>query len=205
MHQTRAQTNRRIPIARKGTQYVARARDNVKNGVPVVVALRDMIGLAKTEKEVREIINAKAVKLNGKVVTDRRASVKLFNILEADKKYVLSILNTGRYTFEETSENGRLCKVTGKTIVSGSKVQLTMHDGTTMISEEKIAINDSISLGLDGKIKKVIPMKKGSELMIISGKKAGHRGNADEVNGNNVKVNIGGSVTEIRKSQAIAL
>jgi ribosomal protein S4E len=53
MHQTRQQATTRLPITRKGTKYVARASSDLENSVPVVIAMRDILKLAKTKREVR--------------------------------------------------------------------------------------------------------------------------------------------------------
>ena len=111
MHQTRAQVDKKIPIRRKGTKYVARARSHERSSVPVVIAIRDILGLAHTTREVKKMINQKLIKINGKAVKDPRESIKLFNILEADKAYRLSISPKGKFYFEEAKEKTRLCKV----------------------------------------------------------------------------------------------
>ena len=56
MHLTRAQASNKIPIPRKGSKYVARPLMNLKDSVPVVIAVRDMLKLARTAKEVKKMI-----------------------------------------------------------------------------------------------------------------------------------------------------
>ena len=64
MYQTRSEAIKRLPIPRKGTKYVARALMHKKNSVPVVIAVRDMLKLAKTAKEVKKTIREKMIKIN---------------------------------------------------------------------------------------------------------------------------------------------
>ena len=115
MYQSRQTVSKRIPIRRKGSKYVARALSNLKESVPVVIAVRDMLKLARTSKEVKKMINSKLLKINGKPVKDHRESIRLFNLFEAGKVYRLSILPTGKFTFEEVSDsNKRLAQTLGQ-------------------------------------------------------------------------------------------
>jgi len=173
MYLTRAQVIRSIPISRKGTKYLARASSHVKNAVPVVVAIRDMLNLAKTSKEVKEMIKQKSIKINGKVVKDHRESIKLFSILDADKKYKLSILPTGRFFFEEIKDNSRICKIIGKTKLRGDQMQLNLHDGTNILTKNKARVGDSVELDSSLKVKRFISFEKGEKVFVISGKSVG--------------------------------
>jgi len=181
MYLKRSSMNNKLPLPRKGTKYVARASSHVKNGVPLVVAIRDMLHLANTSKEVNEMIKESLIKINGKLAKDIRESIRLFNILEVGKTYRLIILQTGRFSFEQVKENNRIAKVTSKTIVSGGKVQLNLHDGSNVISNEKIAVGDSIEIDLSSKINRVIPFSEGRKAFVISGKNIGKDGVVEKI------------------------
>lgn len=177
MHQTRQEATKKLPIQRKGTKYVARALSHPKESVPVVIALRDMLGLAKTKKEVKKMILQKLLKVNGKTVTDYHESIRLFNIFEADKPYVLKLSPVRKFFFEEIKNHDeRLCKVVGKKLLQGDKIQLNLHDGTNVLGDKKTKIGDSIYLDLSGKIKKHVSLDKGKEVFILSGKYQGQSG-----------------------------
>ena len=60
MYRTRQATPIKIPLPRKGTKYVVRASSHSNDSIPVSIAVRDMLNLAK---------NAKEVKKNGKPKT----------------------------------------------------------------------------------------------------------------------------------------
>ena len=80
MYLSRAKASRKLPLPRKGTKYLARASSHLNSGVPVVIAIRDMLKLAKTSKEVKKMINERMIKINGKEVKDLKESIKLFNL-----------------------------------------------------------------------------------------------------------------------------
>ena len=180
---TRTQASRNLPVERKGTKYIARAASHVKNGVPVIIAVRDMLKLANTTKEVKHLVRNKLIKINGKQVKDVKESVRLFNILEIDKKYMLSILPTRRFEFVEVKDDSRLCKVTNKKTLKNNKVQLNFHDGSNVISKDKINVGDSVVLDLKGKISKIISLEKGKNIFVISGRSVGLGGKIKEVEG----------------------
>jgi small subunit ribosomal protein S4e len=190
MHQARTQAIRQLPIPRKGTKYVARAASHVHSGVPVVIAVRDMLKLANTSKEVKKMVNNRVLKVNGKEIKDIKEAIRLFNILEADKSYKLTVLRTGRFAFEETKDDFGLCKVVGKKILEKDKTQLNLHNGRNVISKEKVKVGDSVVLESGGKVKKIIPVEKGKEALVISGKSVGLTGKISDVEGKKVKVNL---------------
>ncbi len=206
MHQTRQEVITKIPIQRKGTKYVARAISNIKNSVPVVVAVRDMLKLARTSTEVKKMINKKLLKINWRQVKDLRESIQLFNLFEADKPYILTLLPTGRFTLQATKDkNRRVCKVINKTLIKNNKIQLNLHDGTNIISKEKIGVGDSLYLDLSGKIKEHIPLENKKEVLIIKGKYLGLNGKISAIEKNQISIQINDKKTTIDKSQVIVL
>ena len=148
----------------------------MQNSVPVVVAVRDMLKLARTSKEIKKMVHEKSLKINGKDVKDIREPVSLFNIFHADKTYILTLTPTARFTFSPTDNKSRLCKVIGKKILKHKKTQLNLHDGSNILTEDKIAINDSVYLNFSNKITKHISFDKGKSCIIISGKYTGQKG-----------------------------
>ncbi|MBI5804215.1 hypothetical protein HY450_03150 [Candidatus Pacearchaeota archaeon] len=190
MHQTRAQTSKKLPIARKGTKYVARSLSSLKNSVPVIIAVRDMLKLARTKKEVKEMIKQKLLKINEREVRDYREGIMLFNVFQADKSYILSLTNHGKFKLEETKAKDRIAKLVGKKILKGRKTQLNFHDGSNLISEEKINVGDTVYFDLSGKIKNKISLKEGADCFVMSGKYIGSTGKIQNVEGKKIKIKI---------------
>lgn len=183
MHLTRQQTTTKLPIPRKGTKYLARALSHPKESVPVVIAVRDMLKLARTSREVKEMIKQKALKLNARPINDLRESIRLFNILSADKHYILTLNKARKFALEEIKNpQTRMCKVIGKTLLKNGKIQLNLHDGSNVLTKDKLSVNDTIYLDFEGKIKKHNPLEKASECFIIKGKYQGFKGKIEELN-----------------------
>ncbi len=191
MHQTRQSTTTKLPIKRKGTKYIAVPLSHKKDSVPIVIAVRDMLKLAKTTREVKQMINSKLLKLNGKPVKSHKESIKLFNILEADKPYTLTLSPSQKFTLSHyLKKDARICKVLNKKLRPKAQVQLNLHDGTNVLSEEEVKINDSVQLDFSGKIKSIIKLDKGSNIFVFSGKYAGQEGKVESLNEKSASVKL---------------
>lgn len=191
MHLTRAEATTKLPIQRKGTKYIARARGSLRNSVPIVVAVRDMLNLARTMKEVEYMVRNKLLSLNGRHVRDVHESINLFSILSAGKHYKLSLNSSGKFHFEEIkSAENRPCKIIGKKLQKKGLIQFNLHDGTNILSKEKLNIGDTIYLGKEGKIISHIPLEKGKECIVISGKYSGHKGKIEAKNNRLIEINL---------------
>jgi len=201
MHQTRQEASTLLPIRRKGTKYVARPLSHL-NSVPVVIAVRDMLGLAKTASEVRKMIKSKLLKLNGRPVRDYRDSIRIFNIFEAGNSYVLTLTEKRKFAFEKIKEKStRLCKVANRRLASSDIFQLNMHDGTNVLTKDKnIKVNDSVYLDFDNNIKKHIPLETGKEVFIFKGKYIGSKGKVKSIENQKAKIEINNNQAELNKS-----
>ena len=206
MHQTRQEMTPRLPLPRKGTKYVVRALSNHNASVPVLIALRDMLHLARTRKEVQEMIKKKLLKINDRLVEDPRESIQLYGVLEAGKRYHLTLSPTRKFVFEIDQEKSlRLCKIIGKRIVKGKKIQFNLHDGTNLLSKEQYAIGDSLYLDAENKIKKHRALEKGADAAIIFGKYAGTKGKITSIEQKKVKITIEGRTTLLEQRSIIVL
>ena len=205
MHQSRTQVSRKIPIPRKGTRFVVRALINPQNSVPVLIAVRDMLKLARTKKEAKKMIYNKNLKINGREVKDFRESIQLFNIFTAGKSYVLTLIPTGRFVLEESDKKERLCKVVDKKLVKEGKIQLNLHDGTNILTDKKISVQDSVYVDAKSKIVKHVPFEKGKNCFIMEGKYIGNEGKIESTEKNKAQIKIGETVATLNKSGVIAL
>lgn len=176
MHQNRHAVSKKIPITRKGTKYVVRTNSHLKTSVPVLIALREMLKLAKSSKEVKAMIHHGMLKINNKPVTDHRQAIKIFNLLTADKNYMLTFSPNGKYTLQIHDKQERPCKVINKKLLSKNTIQYNLHDGSNLISKEKISVQDTVYLDKDGKVKSVKPLEKSAKVFIFKGKYSGKSG-----------------------------
>ena len=207
MHQTRNEASVRLPILRKGTKYIASGKGNPDNSVSVLIAVRDILKLANTAKEVKEMIKQKKLKVNNRIVRNDKEEVHLFNILEADKPYRLSILPTNKFAFESVSlKDGKLCKVVNKHLFKGNRIQLNLNDGTNLLSKEKISVGDSLYIDFSGKILKHIPIEKGKKALVFKGKYSGNKVSIESVEDKKASIKLeNGSTTILNKDSLMVL
>lgn len=204
MHQTRAAAVKRLPLPRKGTKYLVRTRDHPSISVPVLIALRDMIHIAKDLREVKHLIHKKEIKINGRVARDYREAIKLFSLLHAGKTYRLTLNTSGKFVLEESKDKDRLCKVIGKRLVSGNKAQVTLHDGTNILND-KVSVGDSVILDEKNKVVKILKFEKGKKIMIMNGKNAGKGGEIVSIKEDIALIDMGGRETALKLSNLILI
>ncbi len=181
MHLNRANIKKTWPIPRKGTKYIAVATHEKSRGIPLVIILRDLLNVAENRKEVRRILRSGMVFVNGKIRRNEDFPVVLLDILKInDKNYRVSFSNTGKFSLEETKEENKVSKVIGKKILKNKKIQLNTLFGGNILSDKKVNIGDSIIIK-DKKISEIIPLEKGKNAIVLSGKKIGRKGKIEEI------------------------
>lgn len=168
-------------IPRKGTKYIVVPSHDKKNGLPLLVILRDVLKVAKDRREVKKILQSGKVSLNGKIIKKEKFSILPFDIIKiGEKSYELRFSDKGKFVVRETKRTERILKVVGKKILRGKKVQLNLLYGRNIISNKKVNIGDSIVL--EGKkIAKVLPVEKGREVVVFAGKYKGKEGRIESV------------------------
>lgn len=187
MHIKRKTIPNSWPVPKTGTKYLAVPSHSRHEAVSLIMAMRDMLKFVKNKKEIKKILNEKALAVNGRKVSDMHYPVVLFDtlsILPVKKHYRLVLANK-RFVFEEISEKEskiRIYKVIGKKILGGKKVQLNLNEGKNLLSPEKIEVGDFVEVdNAANRIQKIIPLKKDVEVVAIKGKHIGKRGKIKEI------------------------
>ena len=183
MHLKRQKVPKSWPIHRKGTKYVVRPKFNIKEGIPILVFLRDVLKVAQNKKEVKKAIHNKYILLNRKIVRNEKNSILLFDkiaILPSKKYYELNLSRFGKFVPEEIKESEthyKITKIIDKKILKGKKIQLNLSDGMNSISDIKCKINDSVIFDLkERKIKKCLALEEKVNVIVVAGKHTGKRG-----------------------------
>ncbi|HNV01306.1 MAG TPA: hypothetical protein PKK60_02650 [archaeon] len=163
-----------VPGAHKRTASVALA-----------IALRELLNIATTMKEVKAIINAGEVKVNGVVKKDARMGLGLFDTVDMEKQklfYRVLLDKKGRLYLKNLEEksNEKIVKVEHKKMVSKG-VQLTTDDSRVYFNDSAKR-GDSLKIKLpEGKIDKVLPLQKGSIVFITKGEHCSELATVEEI------------------------
>jgi small subunit ribosomal protein S4e len=188
MHLKRNKVPKSWPITRKGSTFVVRPSGSLKEGVPILVFLRDMLKVAQNRKEVKKALYEKKVFLNQRPIADEKQVVLFYDIITivpAKKNFRLEISTRGKFEAREIKEDDarkKIAKVIDKKVLKGKKVQINLNDGNNFISDIKCKVNDSVIINLDKKhIEKSVPLEEKRSAVIFAGKHAGKEGIIEKI------------------------
>lgn len=154
------------PIHKKEFKWIVNPKPGSHKKIysfPLLVILREILGLAKNRKEANRILSENHVKVDGVIREKDTFSIGLMDILDIpiiNQSYrilPLSRKGLGLHVIEENEKDFKLCKVMNKTIVKGGISQLNLHDGRNIllknIDSEKITAtliktHDVLKIGL---------------------------------------------------------
>lgn len=190
-HQKRLSVPKSWPVARKEQQYTVKADagPHGEAGVPLLILLRDVLGYADSKKEARYALEQGSVLVNGELPSDVRRPVGMFDIIsfiEREEYYRVFPGEGGRLALtpiDAEDTDGKLGKVTDKRHISGGQIQLGLHDGQTLLTdEESISCDDSIIVATEGdEILAHFPYEEGALVTAVQGRHAGEIGTVEEI------------------------
>ena len=202
-------------IKRKGIKWVTRPKPGahpLKLGMPLNLIFRDLLGYAKTTKEVKQLLSNQEVLIDGKRRKDTRFLVGIMDTISIPKikKFLRVILSKkGKITLFEISESEskiKLCKIKGKSQVN-KKIQLNLYDGKNILLDKgDYKVGDSVVIELPShKIKDVVKLEKGSLVYLLGGKHISDIGVIEEVKGNKIVYKRGNDSVETSKKYAFVI
>ena len=180
-HLKRVAAPRTWPITRKTSKWVAKPAPGAhseERGMPLVVVLRDLLHLADKSKEIKQILHEGQVLVDGRVRKDHRFVVGMFDtvsIPKIDASYRVMIGDNGKFKLVPVRDaSTKLCKIVNKTVVREGKIQLNLHDGTTMLASNDYKTKDSILIKVPERtIDQHLNYGVGSLVFVADGKHAG--------------------------------
>jgi small subunit ribosomal protein S4e len=185
MHLKRNKVPVTWPLERKGTKYLIVPQHNFAKGIPLLVALRDVLNIVQNRKEAKKALYDGKIKINHKLVREEKFPLSLFDILSVGKQNYKVIIENRRFNLEEINEKDaseKIVKVIGKTALKKGKIQINLSDGRNFITKEKHETGDSVLIDLkENKIKKSYSPKKGSKVIVLKGKHFGQAGTIEEM------------------------
>ena len=144
--------------------------------MPLNIVIRDVIGLARSTREVRTILHNSLAKVDGRVVKDTRRGIGVMDVLTLGEDNYRCVLDTNgrlRYRPISAEEAGwKVCRIEGKSTIKGGKTQVHLHDGRNIIvddaSEHKTG--DSLKISLpEQKVIEHIKFGEGTRCMLVGG------------------------------------
>ena len=191
-HQKRLSVPNSWPVERKTATFTVKAGagPHGRDGVPLLILLRDVLGYANSKKEARYALNQDSVLVNGEAVNDEQRPIGMFDIIaftEREEYYRVFPDEGGRLALtriDADAADGRLAKIEDKTQVPGGETQLNLHDGSNLRVGDGGDYNtkDSIVVSNDDKdIVAHFPYEEGCLVTAVRGQHAGEIGEITDV------------------------
>lgn len=175
--------------AKKKAKYTVAPRGPhpLERSIALLTLLRDYLGLGENYKEVKKVIKKGEILVDGRVVKDHKFGVGVFDVVEIPKmnKIYRIIPRKNKLVpveINEDEKNLKICKIIGKKVVKGGKIQFNLHDGRNILCENTYKTQDSLLIELPTqKVVKHIPFKEGVMCFIFTGKNAGKMGKITKI------------------------
>ncbi|WP_337860256.1 30S ribosomal protein S4e [Ferroplasma sp.] len=176
--------SRKLKIPRKTNFWSVTptpATHNKEDSIPMLILLRDYLKLGDKEREITRILNNNMVKVDGKIVKDRRFPLGFMDVLSVEtleNEYIILYDRKGKLVAMPNSPNNaglKLFKVVKKSIVGTGKIQLGFRDGKTIVTDRKdINTSDVLLMKIPGlEIVNVLKMGEGDKAFITGGSHIG--------------------------------
>ncbi len=135
-------------ISRKDKRFVVRTSPgpHPKNlSYPLLVVLRDVLGLTKTRREALSVLNAGRIKIDGRTVRSEAFPIGLMDVIQLSDvgKAYRMVPFSGRLVPVEVAENEaalKLCLIKSKNTGKGGKIGYGLHDGRVIFPEAEVDI-----------------------------------------------------------------
>ena len=191
-HQKRLSVPKSWPVERKTETFTVKADagPHGEAGVPLLILLRDVLGYVDSRKEARYALNQDNVVINGQAVSDEERPVGMFDIVVFDEReeyYRVFPGEGGRLSLtpiDADSAQSKLGKIVGKRQVPGGDVQLTLHDGQTLLvgADSDYGRGDSIVVSnQEDEIVAHFEYEEGELVTAVAGSHAGEIGRIEEI------------------------
>ncbi|MGB6591088.1 MAG: 30S ribosomal protein S4e [Candidatus Nitrosopolaris sp.] len=178
-------------IRRKQSQFALKASPGPhrkRNSCPLGIILRDVLKIGTTMHEVKTIVSAGKVKVDGMARRDVKFPVGLMDVINltpTGQSYRLVPRDSKLLVHVEiqNSENMvKFAKVTSKITTNGGKLQYGFHDGKTMLSDQQLSVGDTCLIDFQNHtIKNIVRFEKGNLGLITSGDNAGSFGKIEDI------------------------
>ncbi|MBI3587633.1 30S ribosomal protein S4e [Candidatus Micrarchaeota archaeon] len=174
-----------VSIGRKKARYLRApfaGRHKKGEAFSLLVLLRDVLKLARDRGEAKRVLSGGMVLVDGAARRDEAFPVGLMDTVSIPEQglHFRIVVANGKLSpavISEKEAGVKLCKVVGKSLVRGGKIQLSFHDGRSHIierEEDRFSLGDTVKLSIPGqKISGFIKLEKGARCYIHLGKHAG--------------------------------
>ena len=191
-HLKRFKAPRHWPIHPKENKWTTKPNAGphaIEGSLPLLLIVRDILGVADNAREAKRIINTGEILVDGRARKDYKFPVGFMDVIEipkSEKVYRVLPYEKGRlilYPIAAENKDFKLCKITDKTTIRGGKTQLNLHDGRNQLADNEYKVGDVVILKVpEQEITDRIVFEKGTIGLITGGKHTGEIGRINKIN-----------------------
>ena len=167
-------------IPRKTSHWVTKPRagpHGTQDSMPLLAVVRDMLKLCDNSREARFIIGSRGIAVDGRIVTDYKYPVGLMDVVTVQKtklSYRMLVDYKAKLQLvpiDDTEKGWKLARVDNKTVQKKGKVQLSLHDGRSiLLPKDQYKTGDVLKIELPSqKIIKTFKLEKGNMVLLTGG------------------------------------
>ena len=179
------------PVHRKSNVWITRPKTGAhsfRKSMSINTIMKEMMNCANTTKEVKHILNAGKVKIDGIVRKDYKFAVGLMDVITIEgitSSSRLLLNQKGKFVLHELPKSEstiKPLKIINKKVLKGKKVQLNFIDGKNIIDKGDYKVDGTALLDFKtNKLKESIPFEKGAIVYITGGARVGEMGVIKEI------------------------
>lgn len=183
------------PIKREGIVFTTKPNPGphpLKSALPLKLVIRDVLGIAKTSRDVTQIMYNNEILVDGVRRKEPKFPAGIMDVIEIKKtnEYFRVVLNKEKISLipiDKKEAGIKPCKIIGKSKVKG-KTQLNLYDGKNIVTEkDDYRVGDTVVVSLPKQdIKEHIRLEKGCCIYLIGGKHNGDIGSIEDVISNKI-------------------
>jgi len=182
------------PIHRKEAVWTVKPNPGphlTAQSIPLILVLRNMLGLAKTRGEAKAIISGEKVLVDGKAQREELFPTGLMDVISIPsiEKWYRVLPSEKGLTLHSISKDEaefKLCRIENKTVLNEGNVQLNLHDGRNIVikvkdpnkpDEDTFKTLDTVKISLPSQeIQGYFKLTEGVPSLIVGGKNIGKYG-----------------------------
>jgi len=185
-HLSRITVPKSWKIRKKGIQWVTKPLPGphpIELGMPLNLIFKDILKYAKTNKEVKRILNNQEILIDGVRRKEPRFILGMMDVIsipQTKESFRLLLNQKGHLILKKIEEKEakiKLCKIIGKKPIK-KKIQINLHDGKNiLLDKDNYKVGDSVLIELPSqKIIDHLKLEKNCLVYLTAGKHVGSLG-----------------------------
>ncbi|MFW5865600.1 MAG: 30S ribosomal protein S4e [Nanoarchaeota archaeon] len=216
-HLKRLSSPKTWPLAKKSLSFVARSNPGAHKfdmQVPLLVALRDMLGVVDNKKQANYILHNKECLVDGKEAHDVKRPVGFMDVISLKKsgQHFRMLINKKNklhlVPIDEKEASKKIVRIVNKTTLKKGILQLNTLDGRCVRVDQasEYTVGDSLIINLpDQSIVDSLPLKKGMVVLLVDGSHVGEIGTVELIEDSVVTVKTEDLTFRTKKTYAVVV